>query len=71
MITKKQFEDAKQQLIYFKKVIDDYHKQESDLWLKKRKEREDVCPKHEYRYTNYKWQSANQQECINCGKIIE
>lgn len=71
MITKEQFENAKQQLIHFQKIVDDYNKQEADLWRKKRKEIEDACPEHEYRYTNAKWQSVNQRECINCGKVIE
>ena len=71
MITKEQFENAKQQLIHCQKIIDDYKNQEAEIWRKKRQEVEDNCTGHEYEYTNAKWQSQSQRQCINCGKVIE
>lgn len=71
MITRKEVEIAKQQLIDCQKLIDAYNKQEDEIWSKKRKEIEDACTEHEYEYTNYKWQSQSQRRCINCGKTIE
>ena len=61
MITKKEFEKAKQQLIDCQKLIDDYKNQEAKIWRKKRKEAEGNCIDHEYRYTNAKWQSQSQK----------
>lgn len=71
MISKEQYEKAIQDKENSERIISAYKQQESDAWEKKQKERQDNCPDHEYVYTNSKWRSTNERQCINCGKIID
>lgn len=34
---------------------------------KERQNRYNSCKEHEYEYTNSKWRSVNEMQCINCG----
>ena len=54
----------------YQEIITEYHKQQDEEYKRKQEEREAACSGHEYEYTNSKWQSVNQQRCMNCGKTI-